>query len=150
MGGNLMKKKIILLIISLLVVSLIGCSSQDELLGENQDLIEANVDSKELLNRSEDISDWVVELYGVDDATTIVFNNDAYVAIILGFDQEFTKELEETIIYQIKEKDALIENVHLTTNSKTFSQISDIVFNLLQGQSYDSQVKDINKIIDRF
>ena len=115
---------------------------------ENQNLIEVNVEDKELLNRSEDISDLVVELYGVDDATTIVFNNEAYIGVVMAFDHEFTEELRDTIIHHVKEKDTQIENVSVTTNSKIFKQIDDVVFDLLQGNSYDSQVKEINKIIN--
>ncbi|MDR7870094.1 MAG: YhcN/YlaJ family sporulation lipoprotein [Tissierellaceae bacterium] len=149
-----MKKKILILLIVLAVLSLVACNTESgtntEIVDENENLIEVNVKDKELLNRSEKISDWVVELYGVDDATTIVFNNDAYIGVVLAFDQEYTEELENTIIYQVKEKDASIENVKVTNNSKTFGEISDVVFNLLQGKSYDSQVKDINKIANKF
>jgi hypothetical protein len=64
----------------------------------------------------------------------------------MAFDQEFTDELKNLIIHQAKEKDALIENIYVTNDEKIFRQIDDIVFNLLQGESYDDQVKEINKI----
>lgn len=147
-----MKKRILIFMISLIAVSSIACmnSSKNHEVGDGQESIEANVDDNELLNRSEDISDWVVELYGIDDATTIVFNNDAYIAVLIAFDYEFSQELRENIIYQVKEKDSLIENVNVTDNSKTFNLISDVVFNLLQGESYDNQVKQIYKIMNKF
>ncbi|NLY44651.1 MAG: hypothetical protein GX053_01465 [Tissierella sp.] len=146
-----MRKRILTVIILVIAVSLIACTNasiDNQTVEENQNLVEVNVENKELLIKSEDISDLVVELYGIDDATTIVFNNDAYVAVKMAFDQEFTEDLKDTIIYHIKEKDTQIENVSVTTNAKIFKQIDNVVFNLLQGNSYDSQVKEINKIIN--
>ena len=148
-----MRKKIWIIIMIIAAITLIACTDTgmdgDISEQENRDLVEVNMDDKELLNRSEEISDLVVELYGIDDATTIVFNNEAYIAIVLAFDQEYTEDLLNTIIYQVKEKDTLIENVSVTTNHKIFKQIDDVVYNLLQGKSYDSQVKEINKIINK-
>ncbi len=148
-----MKKSLLTLLILLLITSLIGCGPDNDVESrenDNLNLIEVNVKDKELLNRSEDISDWVVELYGIDDVTAIVFNNEAYIALVMAFDQPYTEELENTIEFHVKEHDSLIENVYVTNDTRTFKQISDIVFNLLQGKSYDSQVKEINKTIKRF
>ena len=149
-----MRKKILITLILLVAISLSACinSSNDDLSlnEENRDLIEVNVVDKELLNRSEEISDLVVELYGIDDVTTIVFNNHAYVALIMAFDNEFTEDLHNTVISLIKEKFTSIENVSVSDNSRVFKEIDNVVFNLLQGKSYDSQVKEINKIINRY
>lgn len=151
-GRDIMKKIILIFMISLIAISSIACmnSSKNREVGDSQDSIEVDVDDKELLIRSEDISDWVVELYGIDDATTIVFNDDAYIAVVMALDYEFSHELRENIVYQVGEKDSLIENIYVTDNSKTFNLISDVIFNLLQGESYDSQVKQIYKIMNRF
>ena len=147
-----MRKRILIVAILVISISLIACTSGDvnreRLEDENQNLIEVNVEDKDLLNRSEDISDFVVELYGIDDATTIVFNNEAYIGVVMAFDHEFSEELRDTIIHHVKEKDTQIDNVSVTVNPKIFKQIDDVVFNLLQGKSYDSQVKEINKIIN--
>lgn len=150
-----MRRKILTVIILAVAISLIACTNSsinhNQTVDENnRNLIEVNVEDKELLNRSEEISDLVVELYGIDDATTIVFNNDAYVAIIMAFDHEFTEDLRDAIIHLVKERDSGIENVSVSTNSKLFKQIDGVVFNLLQGKSYDSQVKEINKIINKY
>lgn len=149
-----MRKKILITIILVTAISLSACtnSSNDDLSQneEKRDLIEVNVADKELLNRSEEISDLVVELYGIDDVSTIVFNNHAYVALIMAFDNESTEDLHTTIISLVKEKFTSIEDVSVTNNPKVFKQIDNVVFNLLQGKSYDSQVKEINKIIKRY
>lgn len=146
-----MRRKILIVIMLVIAISSIACTytsiDRHTLDENNEDLIEVDVEDKELLNRSEDISDMVVELYGIDDATTIVFNNDAYVAIVMAFDQEYTPNLKDTIIQHVKKNDIQIENVSVSTNVKIFKRIDDVVFNLLQGKSYDSQVKEINKII---
>ncbi len=147
-----MRKKILIVAILVISISLMACTSGDikreTAEDENQNLIEVNVEGKDLLNRSEDISDFVVELYGIDDATTIVFNNEAYIGVVMAFDHEFTQDLRDTIIHHVKEKDIQIDNVSVTVNPKIFNQIDDVVFNLLQGKYYDSQVKEINKIIN--
>lgn len=147
-----MRKIILNVSILVISISLIACTSENINRGimedEQQKLIEVNVKDKELLNRSEDISDLVVELYGIDDATTIVFNNEAYIGVVMAFDQEFSDELRDTIIHHVKEKDTQIDSVSVTLNHRIFKQIDDVVFNLLQGKSYDSQVKEINKLIN--
>lgn len=145
-----MKRKILLIISFSILISLTACTNpqpeKDKAEVEHPDFIQVNVEARELLTRSEEISNMVVELYGIDDASTIIFNEDAYIAVIMAFDQEFTDELKNLIIHQAKEKDALIENIYVTNDEKIFRQIDDIVFNLLQGESYDDQVKEINKI----
>lgn len=148
-----MKKKILIIVLLITSISLMACSNEanDREIGEgeNPDLIEVNVEARELLSRSEKISNLVVELYGIDDATTIVFNDEAYLGVVMAFDQEYTEELKNLILQQVKEKDELIKNVFVTNDDKLFRQLDDVVFNLLQGESYDSQVKEINKIADK-
>lgn len=149
-----MRKKILCLITLVAVITLGACSNSGNdnlsLNNEKREFIEVNVKDKELLNISEEISDLVVELYGIDDATTIVFNNHAYVAVIMAFDNQFTEELEKTIISLVKEKQTSLEGVSVSDNPKLFKQVDDLVFNLLQGKSYDSQVIEINKVASRF
>ncbi|NLN15460.1 MAG: hypothetical protein GX185_07665 [Tissierellia bacterium] len=141
-------KRILMVVLLISILSLMACSNSYNMdtVDGKKDLVEVNIQDRELLTRSEDISDLVVELYGIDDATTIVFNQEAYIAIKMGYGQQSTEYLKDTIIHQVKEKDPLIEEVYISTDPKIFKEIDDVIFNLLQGQSYDRQVKKINKI----
>ena len=141
-------KRILMVVLLISILSLMACSNSYNMdtVDGKKDLVEVNIQDRELLTRSEDISDLVVELYGIDDATTIVFNQEAYIAIKMGYGQQSTEYLKDTIIHQVKEKDPLIEEDYISTDPKIFKEIDDVIFNLLQGQSYDRQVKKINKI----
>lgn len=155
------RKKFLLLI--LIGIMLVGCSmreditdkdnsTEDEIVGEEDDnRTSLDVSSKDynLLIRSEEISDAVVNLYGIDNATSIIFNDVVAIAVELAEDYTFLQELKETIVSTVKENDSSIKQVYVTDNKQVFNDIESVINALLNGQSYDSQVEKINSIIEK-
>ncbi len=155
------RKKFLLLI--LIGIMLVGCSmreditdkdnsTEDEIVGEEDDnRTSLDVSSKDynLLIRSEEISDAVVNLYGIDNATSIIFNDVVAIAVELAEDYTFSQELKETIVSTVKENDSSIKQVYVTDNKQVFNDIESVINALLNGQSYDSQVEKINSIIEK-
>lgn len=155
------KKKLLLLI--LIGIILAGCSlrenvteknnaKEDEIVQEeNEDQKSLDVSSKDydLLIRSEGISDAVVNLFGIDNATTIIFNDMAAVAVEVAEDNTFTEELKQTIVETVKENDKSINKVFVTDDKQIFDEIEEVISALLKGKSYDSQVEKITSIIGK-
>lgn len=144
------KNTIFLILISLLILS--GCTNGESLVNEpvqDDAAIEVSGEDLEILRRSEDLSDYVVELYGIDDAVTIIFNDTAVVGVVLAYDQKMEKDIEEVIINTVKEKDNRIKDVKVSDNKRLFQDINAIIEALLNGKSYDNYVAEINRIIEK-
>lgn len=155
------KKKFLILI--LIGIILTGCSlggnvtekdnsTEEEIVQEEkQEEISLDVSSKDydLLIRSEGISDAVVNLYGIDNATSIIFNDVVAVAVEMAEDNTFSEEIKQTIIATVKENDSSIREVFVIDSKDIFDEIEEVVSALLNGQSYDSQVEKINSIIEK-
>ncbi len=155
------KKKLLLLI--LIGIILTGCSmgeniteennaTKDELVQEEkEDQISLDVSSKDydLLIRSEGISDAVVNLFGIDNATSIIFNDTVAVAVEVAEDNTFSEELKQTIVETVKENEKSINKVLVTDDKQIFDEIEEVISALLNGKSYDSQVEKITSIIGK-
>lgn len=146
-------KKIILLVMLVSVILQIGCRKPNHEITkeqlENEEYIEVGGVDKEILTRSERIADSVVELFGIDDSVSVVFNDIAVVGIVLSYDKELDQELKEDIINRVKETDSQIQEVNITQKDKNINQLNEIIIGLLNGNPYDSYVEEINKIIDK-
>lgn len=141
-----MKKRYIYICLLLLLV-LSGCTNE-QIVDKSEENIAIPVggEDSEILERSESISDLVVELYGIDDATTIILNDTAIIGLKIAYDQKLTDETIEIIEEKVLSLDENITEVLITDKDKIFSEISDIVYDLLQGNSYDKVVDKIYKI----
>lgn len=149
-----MKKSILLITIILSLVFQLGCKASENNnlveLEETKDLsIEVSTEDKIILDRSEDLSDYVVELFGIDDAATIIFNDTALIGVVAAYDREVNEDIKESIENIVMEKDKEIKNVIITDDEKTFNQIVNIINELMNGSSYDNYVNEISKTIDK-
>ncbi|CCQ95859.1 exported hypothetical protein [[Clostridium] ultunense Esp] len=149
-GRNLFLIK--LLLILLIMVSVIaGCVKEDRVGEENEEEIIVDVGGKDqdILIRSENISDLVVNLYGIDNATSIIFNDVVAIGIEVADGSKLTDDMKEMIINTVLENDTMIRQVLITDNKKNFDQIENVILSLMNGKPYDEQVKEINRIIEK-
>ncbi|HHV38808.1 MAG TPA: hypothetical protein GXX70_04855 [Tepidimicrobium sp.] len=139
--------KIVLFMLIFLTIG-IGCDVENE---DNEEEIGVEVGGKdyELLVRSEGISDLVVDIYGIDDATSVIFNDMVVVGVEMAEDMVLTDSLKETIIDSILENDPMIRQVLISDNKKIFDDVEAIIYSLMNGEPYDDQVKEINRIIEK-
>lgn len=139
-------KKVYLLSFLLLTLILVSCTMEN-----NVDDYDLNVsgDNSELVEKSESISDIVVEEFGIDDATTIVFNEYAIIAVKIAYNEDISQEHTEKITNKVLNYDRQVEEVLITDDSRTFKDIDNIVFDLLQGSDYKDYLDDINGIFNR-
>lgn len=144
-------KKNILLLLMVCVVLQIGCVDEKKGISKNEEDLSLQVEGvdSEILERSEKISDIVVELFGIDGATTLIFNDTAIVSVIVSYDQKLNADTIETITNVVKENDNMIKDVKLAEDERTFNEVENIIGELLNGKPYDDYILDINKIIDR-
>ena len=146
----MLKFLLLILIISSIVI---GCRIDGDITKEknNEEEISLNVEGKDydILNRSEDISNIVVDIYGIDNATSIIFNDMVVIAVEMARDSKLTDDVEEMIIEVVLENDTAVRQVFITDSKKNFEQIEKIIEGLMDGQSYDSYVKEINRMIEK-
>lgn len=67
-----------------------------------------------MLVRSEAISDAVVNLFGIDNATSIILNDKVAVGLEMAEGHEFTEDVINTVINTVKEKDSSISEVFVS------------------------------------
>lgn len=150
-----MKKMIIYLILALSII-LGACGNGENNIVEpeigltEEDLaISVQAQDVDIIERSETISDVIVELYGIDDATTIVIGDEALVGIRIAYDEKLNVETKELIESTVKAVDEEITNIYLTDKANIFSDINKVVTEILQGDSYDNYLSKINSIKSR-
>lgn len=147
-------RKIILIIITVLLFLQIGCKNnlEEEILGiEEPDYtsIEVTSEDKIVIKRSEDLSDYIVELFGIDDVTTIIFNDTALVGIVTAYDNELTEDLKILINDLVIEKDSEIKEVLISDDENIFKEVANIINDLMNGKAYDNYVGSISRIISK-
>ena len=147
-------KRYLLFVLTLVLVFQVGCKPAiEEEIVEVEELeqstVEVAIEDKIIIDRSEDLSDYVVELFGIDDAATIIFNDIALVSVIMAHDSELTDDTKEMINSLVLEKDEEISQVVISNDEKTFFQIVEIVGDLMNGSSYDKYVGQISKLVEK-
>lgn len=142
-----MKKKILILFVLALIFN-VGCMNNVNSLKE-ESLVTTDVNDREVVEKSELISDLVVELYGLDDATTVILNDMALVGVKLSYDNKLDNDIKVTITDAIKGFNSEITSVKITQDNKLFRQIDDIMNQLILGKPYDEFVDEINKISEK-
>ena len=151
-GKNIKTIRYVLLVIIIMII-VIGCKINEEISeeGKSEDEISINVGGKDYdtLIRSENLSDVVVDLYGIDNATSIIFNDLVVIGVEMARDAILTDDVKEMIISTVLENDTMIRQVLITDNKKIFDQIESIIIALMNGKPYDDQVKEINRIIEK-
>lgn len=146
-----MKRYLLLALIFLLLLQ-IGCTSNPKetpLVEEPDNTVVVSAEDKAIIDRSETLSDHVVELFGIDDAATIILNDTALVSVIMAYDSEFNEDIKNLIRDTVLENDSQIKEVIISNDEKTFYQIVDIIFDLINGTPYDQYVNEISKLIEK-
>jgi hypothetical protein len=130
-----------------------GCKANKDIAkdGGKENEISMDVGGKDydIVTRSENISNLVVDLYGIDNTSSIIFNDMVVIAVEMSRDLTLTDDMRETIINIVLENDSGIRQVLITDNKKTFNQVETIIQGLMNGESYDDYVKEINRIIEK-
>lgn len=148
------KDLIKLLLVVLIIGSIsVGCRIQDDIaeeeISENEISLDVGGKDYDILMRSENISDLVVNLYGIDNATSIIFNDMVVIGIEMAEGFILTDDMKEMIINTVLENDTMIRQVLITGNKPTFDQIEKVIESLMNGRAYDDQIKEINRIMEK-
>lgn len=138
-------KKVCIILLVILTFVFVSCTMEND--GEDNHL-DVSGDDSALVERSEAISDIIVEEYGIDDATTIIFNEYALVSVKIAYNDDITQEHIDNITNKVLKYDEEIEAVLITDDARTFKEIDNIVFSLLQGDAYKDYLDDINGIFN--
>ncbi|MFA5576000.1 MAG: YhcN/YlaJ family sporulation lipoprotein [Tissierellaceae bacterium] len=147
-----MKKYIIIILVFALGFQ-IGCEpimrnqiSVDE---PEEILVEVSSEDRAIIDRSESLSDYVVELFGIDDTATIILNDTALVSVIMAYDKKLTSDVREMITETVINTDAGIKEVLISDDEKMFFKTVDIIGSLMSGTPYDKHVGEIGKMMEK-
>ena len=91
----------------------------------------------------------MVNLYGIDNATSIIFNDVVAIGLEMAEGLTLTDDIKEMVIDTVLENDTMIRQVLITDNKEIFEQIEKVILALMNGKPYDEQVKEINRIIEK-
>ena len=143
-----MKKIFFILIVLSTIIT--GCTNDKELQDTQRPLtITTNASDNEIIERSEMISDGVVELYGIDDAASIILNDEVLIGVRVAYDEKLKEETITSIESKVKTLDENISKIYITDKSKQFNEINNIITEILQGESYESFIPDIDNLKNR-
>ena len=147
-------RKIIVLIVLVLILifTLFGCKSkdiseEDEELGRN---VTTNIGTKgtnKIVDKAESIADDVVDLIGVENATVVMYNEQAVIVVELSEDVDFSNEIKETIKKIALKNESKLKSVIISNNAKLFDKVDNIAQNLIKGEDIKEYSQEINKII---
>ncbi|MBZ2173665.1 YhcN/YlaJ family sporulation lipoprotein [Schnuerera sp. xch1] len=158
---NLYTIRVVLFILIIGIITS-SCGLREDAVEENrseEDMIQEDYENEigldvggkdhDLLLRSEGISDVVVNLYGIENATSIIFNDIVAISVKLADGYTLTDGIKEMIMNTALKKDTMIRQVLITDDKEIFNEIEVVLEALLNGRSYDDQVKKINRIIEK-
>lgn len=151
MGKN---KKIVFLITLIMVIFLL-CSCKydkvDEKENKSVNIEGRDKESLEILDRSENIADLVVNLIGIENATVIVFQDAALIGIRFyeENDSGLTKDIKDSIEKLVLENDKNINRVLISEDDKTFNEIEEIIQGLLREEHIKNYTNQLNKMYQR-
>lgn len=129
-----------------------GNVEDDMYIDDNNDRKVTEDEDRKFIERAENISDNIVDLLNVDDATAIITkNNDAIIGVDIGDETEgrLTQEMKSKIENTVRETDNQVENIYITDDSNLFEKIDDIEYGLMRGNHLRTYETDINNIINR-
>ncbi len=145
-------KNIILFILLIFLITLLSGCKYDKIENKEDKNVQTNVfdkNSTNILERSENISDLIVDLIGIENATTIIFGDLAMVSVKL-YDENnigLTEDLRNSIEKIVLENDEQIKKVLITDNDRIFNGIEEIIQRLMEGESIKDQTNKLNKIL---
>lgn len=147
-----MKKYLVIMVVVALAFQ-VGCepSMENQITLEEPEeaLVEVSTEDKAIIDRSENLSDYIVELFGIDDTATIILNDTALVSVIMAYDKELTSDVKDLIRETVINMDTEIKEVLISGDEKVFFEIVDIVSSLMSGTPYDKHVGEIGKMMEK-
>ncbi|MGE7623008.1 YhcN/YlaJ family sporulation lipoprotein [Viridibacillus sp. NPDC096237] len=150
----------------LLAISLVGCGtnrdSNDPAKNEVQNnatkpSTDKNVTTEEKttkgnddkLKLANDVAEKITEMKEVDTATAIVFDKNAYVAVMLKEGTKGNKEIEKKIADLAKEIDTNLKNVYVSLNPDVVKQMNDYRDKINANEPIEGIFKEFSDMVKR-
>lgn len=149
------KNKKILLLIFVTIITFLLCSCKydkvEDYENKSVNIEKRDEETVEILRRSEDIADLVVDLIGIENATSIIFQDAVLVGIKFFEENEagLTEDLKKSIEKLILENDEAINKVSISDDEKIFNEIEEIIQGLLREEHIKNYTEQLNKLIQR-
>jgi YhcN/YlaJ family sporulation lipoprotein len=85
----------------------------------------------------------------VSQANVLVTNRNAYVAVVLHHNQEYTPDLENRITAQVRSQDPAIDNVYISANPDFVGRVNTYVNDVRNGRPVSGLVTELSDTIYR-
>jgi spore cortex protein len=171
-----MKKTILLTSMSVMLASILGAcgmNNKDQNLGREarNNMTEVNYDNRadrdnnrmdvgtdnnnqgvndyDRIDVAEKAADRVTDLKGVEDATVIVTDSNAYVAANLEENQELTNDLEDRIGKAVRKADPSVNDVFVSTNPDFLDRMNGWADQIRNGNPVSGFAKEFGETVRR-
>lgn len=118
-------------------------NSNERIINDNK-----NVDKDELSLIGEDISDDIVKLNGINDATVILRENTALVGLNTVGSNEIDNKTREKIMNAIKNRYDKVDEIIIDNSSDIYDRIETITHQIRNGSKISDFENDIMNIIN--
>ncbi|MFP3511501.1 YhcN/YlaJ family sporulation lipoprotein [Peribacillus sp. SIMBA_075] len=93
-----------------------------------------NADHNNKMRVADEIANRLEDMEGVDGASVIITDNNAYVAVNLTNDKNLTNDLENKIVDQVKKHDKDIDDVYVSANPDFVKSMKEYVNDIQNGK----------------
>ncbi|EGQ27705.1 MULTISPECIES: YhcN/YlaJ family sporulation lipoprotein [Sporosarcina] len=160
-----MKKTSFLMIVLLVALVVMGCGTKKD----NTTPVEKNTTTNETSNdtvdedatspstnetkveTADEAADKITELTEVDNATVLVTDHNAYVAVVLKDKavEEATKELEDKVAEKVRSSNSAIENVYVSLNPDFVERMTDYREKVRAGEPVEGFFDEFSEAMKR-
>lgn len=106
-------------------------------------------DNNDNFSFSDEAADKVAAMDEVDNATVVMMNNDAYVAVGLTEGTNESEELTKRISDEVKNIDANIEQVYVSANPDFLKEINDYRTKFNEGKPVEGFFEEVGDAVQR-
>ncbi|MFD0959070.1 YhcN/YlaJ family sporulation lipoprotein [Paenibacillus chungangensis] len=121
----------------------------------NRDYMNENYTGKnnnsmnERVDIAEKAADSITTINGVKSANVFVTRNNAYVAALMDTGKDLSKDMEKQIADKVRETDANIHNVYVSTNPELMDRMNTYMKDVREGRPVSGFVQEFNDMIMR-
>lgn len=110
-----------------------------------------NNNNNDNMRLADDIADRVADMKQVNDATVLLNNRNAFVAVDMSGDKEgrLTNDLKDQITNKVRDTDANINNVYVSADADFFDRVGQYADDVRDGEPIQGLVDEITETIRR-
>jgi spore cortex protein len=109
----------------------------------------SNGDDDNKMRVADKVANRLEDMKGVDDASVIITDNNAYVAVNLTNDKNLTNDLEKKIVDHVKKQDESADNVYVSANPDFTKSMNQYTNDIQNGKPISGLFDEFGDMIRR-